>query len=242
MLKKLLITTIASGAIAFSSIFGGTTDASASSKTVKYTATKYVKSYDGSLNVRAKASASSKKVTTVRNNAKVKVSKKVVKSGSTWVYGTVSGKKGWMNAKYLSSKKTTAKKATVKKAKKVKKVSSSNSGLINYGAKFTGTPYVWGGTTPRGFDCSGFTSYVYKNAKGKSIPRTSGAQYAGAKKISKSQLKAGDLVFFSVGSNRITHVALYAGNGQLLHAAGNSVKFQSLYTYWDRYVVGYGRY
>lgn len=241
MLKKLVITTITTGVIAFSSIFGATTDASASSKTVNYNATKYVSSYDGSLNVRATASASSKRVITVKNNAKVKVSKKVVKSGSTWVYGTVSGKKGWMNAKYLSSKKTTAKKATAKKTT-VKKASSSNSGLISYGAKFTGTPYVWGGTTPRGFDCSGFTSYVYKNVTGKTIPRTSGAQYASSQKISKSQLKAGDLVFFAVGSSRITHVALYAGNGQLLHAAGNSVKFQASNTYWDRYVVGYGRY
>lgn len=231
MLKKLVITAVATSAIALSSVFAPTTEASAAKQTT-YNATKYVKSYDGTLNIRTSASASSKKVATVKNNAKVKTTKKTVKNGVTWVKGTVSGKTGWMNAKYLSSNKS----------KTVKKASSSNSNLISYGAQFTGTPYVWGGTRPGGFDCSGFTSYVYKNVTGKTIPRTSGAQYASSKKVSKSNLQAGDLVFFSVGSSRITHVALYAGNGQLLHAAGNSVKYQSLSGYWDRYVVGYGRY
>lgn len=228
MLKKLVISAIATGAIAFSSVFT-TTDASAATKVSNYSTTKYVNSYDGSLNIRSAASATSKKVATVKNNAKVKTTNKKVVNGVTWVKGTVSGKTGWMNAKYLSSKK-------------VKKASASNSSLISYGAKFQGTRYVWGGTTPSGFDCSGFTSYVYKHAAGKTIPRTSRAQYASSKKISKSQLQAGDLVFFAVGGSSITHVALYAGNGQLLHAAGSSVHYQSLAGYWDRYVVGYGRY
>lgn len=229
MLKKLVISAIATGAIALSSVFGTTTEASAATAT-NYNTTKYVSSYDGSLNVRASASASSKLVVTVKNNAKVSTSKKQVKNGTTWVYGTVKGKSGWMNAKYLSSKK-------------VKKTSNANgSSLISYGARFQGVPYVWGGTTPRGFDCSGFTGYVYKNVTGKTLPRTSGAQYAASKKISRSQLQVGDLIFYSVGSSRITHVALYAGNGQVLHAAGSKVHYQSMYTYWDRYEVGYGRY
>ncbi|MBQ0141176.1 MAG: C40 family peptidase [Kurthia sp.] len=228
MLKKLVISAIATGAIAFSSVFA-TTDASAATQASNYSTTKYVKSYDGTLNVRTAASATAKKVATVKNNAKVKTTSKKVVSGVTWVKGTVSGKTGWMNAKYLSNNK-------------VKKASSSNSSLIAYGAKFQGTPYVWGGTTPRGFDCSGFTSYVYKNATGKTLPRTSRAQYASSQKVSRSNLQAGDLVFFAVGSSSITHVALYAGNGQLLHAAGSSVHYQSLAGYWDRYVVGYGRY
>lgn len=230
MFKKLVITTIATGAIALSSLFGATTDASAAtSKAVQYSATKYVYSGDGSLNMRSNATVNSKIVKTLKNGNKIKLSSKKVVNGTTWVYGTYSGKSGWMNAKYLSSKK-------------VKKASNNGSSMISYGAQFLGTPYVWGGTTPRGFDCSGFTSYVYKNKAGKSIPRTSGAQYAASKKVSRSQLQAGDLVFFSVGSSRITHVAMYAGNGQLLHAAGNRVQYQSLAGYWDRYVVGYGRF
>ncbi|GEK35114.1 C40 family peptidase [Kurthia sibirica] len=228
MLKKLIISTIATGAIALSAAFGSTTDASAATQQ-NYSATKYVKSYDGTLNLRSSASVKGKLVGTVKNGAKVKTTAKKTVSGTTWVKGTVSGKTGWMNANYLTNNK-------------VKKASASHSGLISYGAQFRGTPYVWGGTTPRGFDCSGFTSYVYKNAAGKTIPRTSGAQYAASKKISRSQLQAGDLVFFSAGGGRVTHVALYAGNGQLLHAAGNSVKYQSLAGYWSPLVVGYGRF
>lgn len=235
MLKKLVISAFTAGAILFSSTFTGATDASAATKATTYKTTKYVNSSDGTLNIRTSASPTAKKVTTVKQGTWIRTSQKKKVGTATWVRGTTSkGNTGWMNAKYLSSKKI------VKKT--VKKTSTSNSGLISYGAQFLGTPYVWGGTTPRGFDCSGFTSYVYKNAKGKSIPRTSGAQYASSKKISRSQLQAGDLVFFSVGSSRITHVALYAGNGQLLHAAGNKVQYQSLSGYWDRYVVGYGRY
>lgn len=150
-------------------------------------------------------------------------------NGKTWYkVKTSSGAYGWTSA--------------VNTKKYVKKASNTGSKLISEGAKHIGTPYVWGGTTTSGFDCSGFTRYVYKKVTGKTIPRTSGAQYAGAKKISKSQLQKGDLVFFSASGGRITHVAMYAGGGKLLHAAGNSVKYQSLAGYWDKLVVGYGTY
>lgn len=139
-----------------------------------------------------------------------------------------SGKYGWTSGTNMK--------------KYVIKASSSGDKLISTGAKYLGVPYVWGGTTPSGFDCSGFTSYVYKKVLGKTIPRTSGEQYNKAKKISKSQLKKGDLVFFSASGGRITHVAMYAGSGKLLHAAGNKVQYQSLAGYWDKLVVGYGTY
>lgn len=119
--------------------------------------------------------------------------------------------------------------------------SSSYDKLTSYGAKFLGVPYVWGGTTPSGFDCSGFTSYVYKKVLGKTIPRTSGAQYAAAKKISKSQLKKGDLVFFNTSGGGVSHVSIYAGNNKLIHAAGKSVKYSNLYDgYWNKRIIGYG--
>lgn len=105
MFKKLVISTIATGAIALSSLFGATTDASAAtSKAVQYSATKYVYSGDGSLNMRSSATVNSKVVKTLKNGNKVKLSSKKVVNGTTWVYGTYTGKSGWMNAKYLSSK------------------------------------------------------------------------------------------------------------------------------------------
>ena len=196
--------------------------------TIAYKAKLYVNSSDGTLNMRKSASATSTKVQTLKQGKQVNISKKKVVGGTTWLYGTASGKKGWMNAKYLSTKKIT-------------RVSNSLDSTISYGARFLGTPYVWGGTTPSGFDCSGFTSYVYRNAIGKSIPRTSGAQYAASKKISKLQLQVGDLVFFNTSGGGVSHVSIYAGNNKLLHAAGKSVKYSNLYDgYWNKRIVGYG--
>ncbi len=198
--------------------------------TIAYKAKLFVNSSDGTLNMRKSASATSAKVQTLKQGKQVNVTKKKVVGGATWLYGTASGKKGWMNAKYLSSKKVT-------------QVSNSSnfSSAISYGARFLGIPYVWGGTTPSGFDCSGFTSYVYRNALGKSIPRTSGAQYTASKKISKSQLQVGDLVFFNTSGGGVSHVSIYAGNNKLLHAAGKQVKYSNLYDgYWNKRIVGYG--
>lgn len=150
-------------------------------------------------------------------------------NGKTWYkVKTSTGKYGWTSA--------------VNVKKYVKPVSNNGDKLIKEGAKHLGTPYVWGGTTTNGFDCSGFVRYVYQKTLGKSLPRTSGEQYNKAKKISKSQLEKGDLVFFSASGGRITHVAMYAGNGKLLHAAGNKVQYQNLAGYWSNLVVGYGTY
>ncbi|GAA2078642.1 C40 family peptidase [Streptomyces albiaxialis] len=90
-----------------------------------------------------------------------------------------------------------------------------------------GSPYVWGATGPSSFDCSGLTSWAYKQA-GVSLPRTSQAQAnAGTRISSQSQLKVGDLVFFY---NDLHHVGFYAGNGQILHAPkpGANVRFESI--------------
>lgn len=110
--------------------------------------------------------------------------------------------------------------------------------VISYAATFLGTPYVYGGSTPSGFDCSGFTSYVYKNTV-RSIPRTSTSQYTGLTQISKSDLMPADLVFF--GSNgSVSHVGIYVGDGKFIHSphSGSSVKYDSLSSgnYSRRYI------
>lgn len=102
--------------------------------------------------------------------------------------------------------------------------SGSAMDVVNYARQFKGTPYVWGGTTPSGFDCSGFTSYVYRNAAGISIPRTSGSQAGVGTYIgSKSDLQPGDLVFFGSPTH---HVGIYTGNGNYIHSprTGDVVK------------------
>ncbi|MFA9398956.1 MAG: C40 family peptidase [Clostridiaceae bacterium] len=99
-------------------------------------------------------------------------------------------------------------------------VSSSSTGasIANYALKYLGYSYVWGATGPNAFDCSGFTYFVYRQF-GISLSRTSGAQYSNGMAVSKSNLQAGDLVFFY---NDIGHVGLYIGNGNFIHASTSS--------------------
>lgn len=98
--------------------------------------------------------------------------------------------------------------------------------VISTGKKYLGTPYKFGASkkTTAVFDCSSFVQRVYKEALGKSLPRDSRSQSKTGTKVAKSSLKKGDLVFFKEStktrSTRITHVAIYAGNNQLLHTYG----------------------
>ena len=96
--------------------------------------------------------------------------------------------------------------------------------IIQYGEKFIGTPYQWGGTTPSGFDCSGFVQYVYSHF-GVNLPRVSRDQAAYGKSISAANARAGDLVYYGTGSG-VHHIGIYLGNGKFLEAphTGDSVK------------------
>lgn len=109
--------------------------------------------------------------------------------------------------------------------------SGSNS-VVNTAKSFLGTPYVWGGTTPDGFDCSGLVQYAYAQ-NGINIPRTSQEQFKSGKSVNKDNLQAGDLVFFK-GSDGTSsapgHVGMYIGNGQFIQApkTGDVVKISNL--------------
>lgn len=105
--------------------------------------------------------------------------------------------------------------------------------------------YRWGGSTPRrGFDCSGLVQYVYKSANIK-LPRTTFQQYQSTKRISMSNLKAGDLIFFKTRRTRarVNHVGIYLGGGNFIHAPrrGKRVSVSKLDKYWRRKVIGAGR-
>jgi cell wall-associated NlpC family hydrolase len=90
--------------------------------------------------------------------------------------------------------------------------------VLREAAKLKGTPYRYGGTSPRGFDCSGYTGYVYKKA-GKKMPRTARQQYTATKHLSRKAAKPGDLVFFRGGGGSVYHVGIYAGGNLLWHAS-----------------------
>jgi cell wall-associated NlpC family hydrolase len=92
--------------------------------------------------------------------------------------------------------------------------------LLSLAFAQVGTPYVYGGSDYHGFDCSGFVSYVYKNAIGKNLPRTSKSQAEYATKLSRHQLIPGDIVFFDTSKKGyINHTGIYFGNGRFIHAS-----------------------
>lgn len=102
---------------------------------------------------------------------------------------------------------------------------SRYGGVVGIAMRYLGTPYVWGGASPRGFDCSGFTMYVYAQV-GVSLPHNAAAQFGMGVPVSRGDLQPGDLVFFY----GLGHVGLYIGGGSFIHAphTGDVVKISSL--------------
>ncbi|MHB8126212.1 MAG: C40 family peptidase [Desulfitobacteriaceae bacterium] len=106
---------------------------------------------------------------------------------------------------------------------------SGSSSIVDRALSLQGTPYVFGGTTRSGFDCSGFTKYVFASS-GISLPRTSYAQFSSGAAVSKNDLQPGDLVFFSTYTKGASHVGIYMGGGRFVHASNpnSGVKISSL--------------
>ena len=191
--------------------------------------TKYISASSG-LNVRKGPSTSYSVISTLAKGTKV-----TVKSTSNgWSKITSGSITGYVNSSYLTSKKpstatssSTSSNSSSSNTNSSTSTSNSASKVISYAKKLLGKPYVWGAQGPNGFDCSGFTYYVFKNSAGITLPRTSSAQSKYGKAVSKSNLKPGDLLFFdTVGPNNgaVTHVGLYIGNGQFIHAASGQGK------------------
>lgn len=103
---------------------------------------------------------------------------------------------------------------------KANQQASLRNKVVNYALQFVGNRYVWGGTNPNtGADCSGFVQYVLRNVAGVSLPRTSREQAKAGRAIKSSEMRPGDLIFYTNKSGTVNHVAMYIGNGQIVHAA-----------------------
>ena len=94
---------------------------------------------------------------------------------------------------------------------------TANQAVVDAAYSVFGTPYVWGGTTPAGFDCSGLTSWAYAQA-GKDIPRTSQAQAQAGQQVSRADMQPGDIIVYYPGA---THVGLYVGDGKMVDSLGS---------------------
>ena len=110
--------------------------------------------------------------------------------------------------------------------------------VVGMSLQYEGVPYMFGGTSPRGFDCSGFTQFVFSRS-GVYLPRAADEQYGVGTPVSLSRLQTGDLVFFSTYEAGPSHVGIYLGDGDFISATSSSgIAITSLYSgYWgDRYI------
>ena len=180
---------------------------------------KYVNTTSG-LNMRTGPATSYAKITTIAYGQSVNV----LSTSNGWSKINYSGSTGYVSSQYLQSTKPSSSSSSNSGSTSV---SSSASSVIAYAKTLLGKPYVWGAQGPNSFDCSGFTYYVFKNKAGIVLPRTSSAQSKYGTSVSWSNLKAGDLMFFDTnGANngQVSHVGLYIGNGQMIHASSSQRK------------------
>ena len=184
-----------------------------------------------SLNMRKGAGTSYSVITKLSNGTVVDV---LESASNGWKkIKTSNGTIGWVSGSYLAN--SVVEQPSTPSTNKVQAV-------IDLAHKQLGKPYVWGAEGPNSFDCSGLIYYVYKNAAGITLPRTSSAQYSAGVAVSRSNLKAGDLIFSSTdGTGNITHVAIYVGDGQMIHAPRNGKNVEKVSinnSYWNKAYVG----
>lgn len=213
------------------------TTGSASNNTSASTGTAAVVKCSSTVNFRSSASTSSTILGELKNGTAVTV----LSTSNGWSKVSYAGKTGYISADYLVTASSGTAISPSNTAASVS-ISAKRQSVLNYAAQFLGVPYVYGGSTPSGFDCSGFTSYVFKNTVG-SIPRVAQAQYDATTRVSRDDLLPGDLVFFGSSTSSISHVGIYVGSNQFIHApsTGDVVKYSSLTgSYATRY-QGAGR-
>lgn len=184
-----------------------------------------------SLNVRSGAGTSYSVITKLSKGTVVDV---LESASNGWKkIKTSNGTIGWVSGSYLAN--GVVEQPSTPSTNKVQAV-------IDLAHKQLGKPYVWGAEGPNSFDCSGLIYYVYKNAASITLPRTSSDQYSAGVAVSRSNLKAGDLIFSSTdGTGNITHVAIYVGDGQMIHAPRNGKNVEKVSinnSYWNKAYVG----
>jgi len=166
------------------------------------------------LMVREGESTETKILTYVANGEELEV----VENNGEWIKINIDDESGYVKAEFVDIYNTLPKGITVEELKEEDGYESTAVELVEYAKQFLGNPYVWGGTSlTNGCDCSGFTMGVYSHF-GYSLSRTSGAQSHNGTRVSLDSLQPGDLLFYSYGGS-IGHVAIYIGNGQIIHAS-----------------------
>ncbi|MDP4133654.1 MAG: SH3 domain-containing C40 family peptidase [Bacillota bacterium] len=171
-----------------------------------------------SLNVRVAADSSSEVLAEIDSGSKVVL----LERSNDW-YKVNVGVIGYVHAAYIRTEDEVSK-GTVSSAAATETALSKGQEVVEAAKKYIGTPYIYGGSTPNGFDCSGFTQYVFRQM-GAKIYRVAADQANNGTYVAKEDLKPGDLVFFAKPGCAIHHVGIYVGNGQYIHSpqTGRSV-------------------
>ncbi|MCI7472814.1 MAG: C40 family peptidase [Clostridiales bacterium] len=192
------------------------------------------------LNVRSGPGTTCSKVTTLNDNAVVTI---VGINNGWYKVKTSSGAVGYVSSEYMVTCKDSAgSRGDGATAVAVASDNSMGQQVVDYAKQFLGVPYVYGGNGPSCFDCSGFTSYIYRHF-GYTLNRTASTQLSNGTPVSKSELQPGDLVFFRYNTSYpASHVGIYIGNGQFIHASTNKymVQIDQLMTghYANVYIAG----
>ena len=146
-------------------------------------------------------------------------SPKVTKNTAAWVEEAKEQAEAERAAEEAKAAEEAA--AAAAEAAEAAQKSSKRQQVVDYALSFVGGRYVWGGTDPHtGADCSGFTGYILRNAGGVSISRSSAEQAGEGRTVSAENMQPGDLLFYSKGGG-VNHVAMYIGNGQIVHASSS---------------------
>jgi len=132
---------------------------------------------------------------------------------------TPAGTKGWVHSDYVNLEGAIASRSSEAKTQS-KAAQELSAQIISYAKELLGVRYVYGGNTPKGFDCSGFVKYVYNHFDLK-IERTASSQAKQGTAVKKAELAKGDLVFFDTngGHNKVNHVGIYVGDGNFIHSS-----------------------
>ena len=190
------------------------------------------------LNIRSGPSTSYSVITKAYQGDRVDI----LESSNGWYKIKLSnGKVGWGSGSYISLSNSNTGSGSNSSSDNGQTSQSKVQKVLNIAMAQLGKPYVWGAEGPNSFDCSGLIYYVYKQV-GITLPRVSTAQYSVGRSVSWNHLQPGDLMFSSTdGSGRITHVGIYIGNGQMIHAPkpGDVVQKTSINnSYWKNAHVG----
>lgn len=173
------------------------------------------------LNLRANPTTASQIVAQIPNGQAVSVSG--LQSG--WAKVTYNGLEGYVSLDYLTLMSGEI------PPSRGDAVSSKGQALVELAKTFLGTPYRYGGSSPSGFDCSGFVYYLYKSM-GVTLNRVAAGQMTNGTWVPKNALQPGDIVGFTNSSGYINHVGIYVGNGMMIHSpqTGDVVRYESIVT------------